>query len=619
MKQYNKYNLGLISLFFTLIVIIFFFSLQEIKKNVATQTSDVLHTILQSTQEALNQWAETKIIDAEDLAKNELIIEHAENLLKCVPVKNSLLSHESTKELRSFLKPILHINGDKGFFIISKDYVSLASMRDNNTGTINKISFSHKDLLDLVFEGNNVVIPPMRSDVPLLDEHGNLIPNAPTMFFISPIYKGKKIIAAFSIRVDPIQDFNHIAKIGRIGKTGETYAFDKNAILLTESRFCKQLEDAGLKKITQSEITNIAIYDPGANLVKGEKVNQRNIYTKMAEDALKGNSGFNINGYRDYRGVEVLGAWTWDNKLALGLTTEIDKSEAFYAYEIVRKIFFIVVFITILLSVTFIISLTKAHKRTKQILIDSNIKLEQTVKTRTKELQESNATKDRFFSIIAHDLRSPISGILNLSDFLSQQDPKKSDAEQLHKTITLISKTTHQVYRLLDNLLNWSRSQTNSLKINITKVNLSDIIDDTISLQKQRADEKHILVNANISENIYVKSDRNLIQTVIRNLLSNAIKFTDIGGTITIDCIKKDDVYHVSIHDNGIGIDDTTISKLFKIEEHISTLGTNNESGTGLGLILCKEFIEKNNGTITVESEEGVGTTFTITVPVYTE
>lgn len=232
----------------------------------------------------------------------------------------------------------------------------------------------------------------------------------------------------------------------------------------------------------------------------------------------------------------------------------------------------------------------------------------------TEELMQSNKTKDKFFSILAHDLRNPFITILGFSDLLISDYNELTDEERLFY-VEEMKKSAEISHNLLQNLLQWSRSQTGRIEFRPARVNLKKIISTNIELSKPAAGKKQINLNTNISEYVFVFADEDMITAVIRNLLANAIKFTGTTGEIKIIVSQNEQFVETSVCDNGIGMDEETISKLFKLDVMHSRLGTENEAGTGLGLILCKEFIEKNGGTIFVKSEPGSGSKFIFNLP----
>jgi signal transduction histidine kinase/ligand-binding sensor domain-containing protein len=231
------------------------------------------------------------------------------------------------------------------------------------------------------------------------------------------------------------------------------------------------------------------------------------------------------------------------------------------------------------------------------------------------ELHELNATKDKFFSIIAHDIKNPFNSILGFSELLVLNFNKWVDEEKLH-VINVIFDSSKNLYELLENLLQWSRSQRGILEYKPEKVELKASVELIILLLKHSADAKEIEFILNLPEKgLLLHADPRLLDTILRNLISNAIKFTPKGGQIQIKAEAKDNFALVAVIDNGVGIPKAAIDNLFRIDIHHTSAGTDEEKGSGLGLILCKEFVEKHRGKIWIESEEGKGSKFFFTLP----
>jgi len=230
------------------------------------------------------------------------------------------------------------------------------------------------------------------------------------------------------------------------------------------------------------------------------------------------------------------------------------------------------------------------------------------------KLESLNATKDKFFSIIAHDIKNPLSAFLTVSDLLKDQYNEISEDDKLF-FISEINQKAKRLYSLLENLLQWAISQSGRISFNPDTFNLKEMVVSVISLFSTNAEQKNINIVTNIDNQLSVWADMNMISTVLRNLISNAIKFTQQGGRVSVDAKAVDGKVQISIKDSGIGISSEDVQKLFRIEIDNNSIGNSKEKGTGLGLILCKEFVEKNNGEIGVSSSIGRGTTFTFTVP----
>ena len=232
------------------------------------------------------------------------------------------------------------------------------------------------------------------------------------------------------------------------------------------------------------------------------------------------------------------------------------------------------------------------------------------------ELKEVNATKDKFFSIIAHDLRNPFVVLLGFSDLLAE-NLKEFSINQIEEQIKLISQTSHQTYELLEDILLWSKTQLGKLTFNPQRIYFEDLYQAVIHNLSNQIQKKNITINFIEHEKSLIFADLNMFKTILRNLISNAIKFTYPNGCITVYCEKKNENLVVSVSDNGIGISPENQARLWKLSEQYTTNGTDGEEGTGLGLFICKEFVEKHGGKIWTESEIGKGSNFKFTIPLY--
>lgn len=257
------------------------------------------------------------------------------------------------------------------------------------------------------------------------------------------------------------------------------------------------------------------------------------------------------------------------------------------------------------------IKLTKIGDRYQNKAIAANNAL----KRSEQKLKELNATKDTFFSIIAHDLKNPLTIIMGFSDLLANAWDKISE-ENRRAQIKKISEASGGLYKLLTNLLDWARLQTGNIQFNPEEQNIKILVDETVVLLEPGAQAKNIAIRTELKEELTILVDQDMIRTVIRNLISNAIKFTPPGGTVEVLLKKSAEYIELVVADTGIGMEEEDLAKLFRIDAHYSTRGTANEKGTGLGLILCKEFIEKHNGKIRAESEKGRGSRFIVSLPV---
>jgi signal transduction histidine kinase len=243
---------------------------------------------------------------------------------------------------------------------------------------------------------------------------------------------------------------------------------------------------------------------------------------------------------------------------------------------------------------------------------------EEKLKEYANQLRELNATKDKFFTIIAHDLKSPFTAIIGYAELLDNLIENK-DYKKIGEYADIIRSSSWLAMNLLSNLLEWARSQVGIMFFKPRIIEIAGPIYDTKALLSDSASKKSIEIKILVPEQFTVYADMHMIKTILRNLLSNAIKFTNPGGWIQIEAGNTDSVSVISVTDNGIGIKKDSIEKLFRIEECRSTTGTRGEQGTGLGLLLCNDFVKKHGGKIWVESEEGKGSRFVFTLPMHNE
>jgi len=231
-------------------------------------------------------------------------------------------------------------------------------------------------------------------------------------------------------------------------------------------------------------------------------------------------------------------------------------------------------------------------------------------------LKEMNATKDRLFSIIGHDLKNPFTVLISLSQMIKDQ-LENLETEDLKKSLNVINSTSNQGFALLDNLLDWARSQTGEIIFAPVSFGLNESVREVLVQIESLSERKQILIRNNILNSHTITADRNMIQTIFRNLISNAIKFSKPGGIVVLDALFEPtiDKTVITITDHGVGIPEENLANLFDIKTHHPTKGTLQESGTGLGLLICKEFVEKHGGNIRVYSASGEGTQITFDLP----
>jgi len=281
-----------------------------------------------------------------------------------------------------------------------------------------------------------------------------------------------------------------------------------------------------------------------------------------------------------------------------------------------------VIFLIIILSLTGIIwfinsKRNRLKRETNKLLSQKNQELEATLqklKESELSLKELNATKDKFFSIIGHDLRNPLNALLGFSELISGSS-RDYTHEEIRKYNKIINDSARNIHQLIENLLEWSRSQSGNIDFSPKRHNLLPIINEIQDIFSIQLKKKNITIHNYIPDNLLVFADKNLLSTILRNLINNAIKFTPSGGYISLTAEKSNGQTSISVSDTGIGMTRDQINNLFQLDNHLTKIGTSQESGTGLGLILCNEFVEIHKGSIHVQSEPDKGSTFKFSLP----
>ena len=244
----------------------------------------------------------------------------------------------------------------------------------------------------------------------------------------------------------------------------------------------------------------------------------------------------------------------------------------------------------------------------------AKISLENDLKEKESQLKELIATKEKLFSIVAHDLKNPFVSIISYTSMLLQ-NIGKYDNEKIEHFMKIVNSAAENTLILLENLLKWINSQTGKINFNPEKNDLSSIITEVTAILGSTANLKQISINKELCENCYVFADRNMLKTILLNLITNAIKFTNENGKIDIHTKSFADYIEISVSDNGVGMDSDTQKGLFEFDTDKISSGTEGEVGSGIGLIICKDFVTKNNGKIWVADQPKNGTTFTFSLP----
>ncbi|MDX8394862.1 MAG: hypothetical protein R8K22_00435, partial [Mariprofundaceae bacterium] len=345
------------------------FALDQIRENTRNDLQTILSTTLQTTLEGLYIWSDERKSEL-SYWREEQHLHHLINQQLQVPRNAAALKASlALSEMRMLLEPVIREKDFNGFFVIAPDYTNIASMRDENVGAKNLLALKEQAILKLAFSGETLISMPQTSDVLLHDPANNGKSKLPTMFVVGPIFDEKdEVIAVLAMRIFPSRNFTRLTQLGRISETGETYIFNSDGMLLTESRFDEHLRKVGLIGANEHGVLNISIRDPGGNMVKGFQPllpRSEQPFTLMAQAAMNKKSGQNLEGYNDYRGVPVIGVWIWDQKLGFGMTTEIDVAEAYATYHTSKWALILVFVIMMLVAMGLSASVAIIYRRSE--------------------------------------------------------------------------------------------------------------------------------------------------------------------------------------------------------------------------------------------------------------
>jgi PAS domain S-box-containing protein len=424
-RQFHILILGAISIFVVLMSILGWLALDRIKSTILRDTGNSLENVLVTTTQRLDIWADQQANVLDQIAKSPTLIRQVESLLKLPTDPETLVRSTELEQIRAILEHYQDALG-LGFFIIDRDGLSIGSRRDSNIGTRNLIADQKPELLQRVFQDESVFVPPIYSDVAI----GNKSRMSSSSLFVAvPIKRNDgEVIAALTMRLDPNRGFSRVLQLSRVGESGESYAFNRGGILLSASRFENNLREIGLLDAGQSSVMNIQIRDPGGDMTEGFRSDlprAEQPLTHMARSAIASASGLTagaettdgqlataqkgMEGYRDYRGVPVFGTWLWDEHLGMGLTSEIDVSEALSTYSTIRALALTAWGVTILLLLTGTLFVVRTSERTNRVLRKARDELEDRVNERTADLSRANEQTNLI-------LENASDGILTIDD-----------------------------------------------------------------------------------------------------------------------------------------------------------------------------------------------------------
>lgn len=596
---------------------------QRNQSNIETQ----LQAVLGTADQAISNWAIRQKSITGVWAHDPLILSEATRLLRLHEQGKNIDNDVDQGPLRQYFRQALDVGLIEGYFIVSPSNINLASSRDANLAVQNP--YIDDTIFSNPAERNEMfVTAPTASLLPLPGPDGNDVPGRATMFVGTFLEVEGGIGLKFMVRLNPLSGFSGILEQGRLGTTGEVYAFDRSGRPVTDSRFEDQLRVIGLISSDQAPILNIEIRDPGRRLMASDppgSIKDRPL-THMAAHAVRTGPGHDLAGYRDYRGIPVVGAWTWNDALDIGIAVEVDVAEAYRTSYMVQRILLTAVLVQSALILAF--AAVYIRRRYEQILETEH--LEKTVADRTaqlniqrrraeqsaKEAEHASKAKSSFLANMSHEIRTPLNGVIGMASLLADSDlPQKS-----RQRAEVIIRSANHLLEILNDILDISKVEAGRLELEEIPFNLSAEVLTIERLWRSELARKQVDFVLSETEGLIVNlvGDSTRLRQILNNLVSNATKFTSEGSVSLLLRQSPAGEGRVAtefeVRDTGLGMDEEVLAGLFDEFSQADVSTTRKFGGTGLGMAITRKLVDQMGGTIEVESKVGEGTNFRVTL-----
>jgi signal transduction histidine kinase len=559
-------------------------TLERIEQLYRHSLQDTLEAMVSVSQEGFLLWAEDKKANVFSWAQSEPLRQAVLPQLEASRAGKSLKSNPAANEIRQLLLPVVQRHGYSGYAVVALDGTTLASDLDEAVGT-KTILLHAPTLIEGALRGEPQIDAPDRAlsaqaiaGAQQLEQQALLV--------AAPIRAGEgSVIAALVFQVAPERYFARVAHLGRFGRTGETYVFNPRGQMVTHSRF-------------EAPNQSIELRDPGAGLTRGgtpSRPTSQQPLTLMAASALAGSSGSNLTGYNDYRGVRVVGAWSWNDELGLGLATEIDFAEAFRPLKRTQAL----VLALLMVAVT------------------GALGLAWTLDSRARALHESLTQRDDFLSLASHELKTPLTVLQlhtqRLVATVTGTGRVLSREKQVDLATTLI-RHVRKLNKLLESMFEVAQFRAEGLALNREPVDLSRVVQSALHQLRPELAARGAAMTVVAPESIAGMWDRARLEQVVMHLLSNALKFGE-GKPVEISLERTDGIVRLCVQDHGIGI--APEAQLLIFEQYGHAVSSRHYGGLGLSLCRVRQIVEAHGGQLQVQSAPGAGARFIVEIPVH--